>query len=152
MKFTTILATAFAAIAFSGCSTTQEVTLAKASPTKQVISVARSPDEGNSPAMDQNLELALITQGLQVKAPVPASTRKSSGTDAVISYVDLWRWDLVMYLKSITVNLYDAETGDLLVTGRWADSPAHGFRDAKVVVNGLVSEMLSKLRAATKQN
>lgn len=55
-----------------------------------------------------------------------------------------------MYLRALSVRLYDAQSGDLLVTGEWHDSAMHGFRDAKVVMQGLVSSMLATLRAATK--
>jgi len=146
---TTLLILTFALLA--GCSTTQEIVLAKATPTKKVTTVAQVPDADNSPQMNGNLEAALQKEGLSLKAPLPAGTRKSNEVDAIVSYVDVWRWDLVMYLKGLTVRLYDAETGDLLVTGQWSDSQLHAFRDAKVAMQDVVSGMLEKLRAATKE-
>jgi hypothetical protein len=133
-----------------GCSTTQEVTLAKLAPSKKIVSVAQAADADNSTQMNGSLEAALQKEGLSLKAPLALGTRKSADVDALVSYVDYWRWDLAMYMKNLTVNLYDAETGDLLVSGRWNDSTLHGFRDAKVIMQGLVSEMLAKLKAATK--
>ena len=100
--------------------------------------------------MNGNLEAALLKQGFELKTPLQAGTRKSADADALISYVDVWRWDIVMYLRSLSVRLYDAQSGDLLVSGEWKDSPAHGFRDAKVVMDGLVTEVFAKLKAATK--
>lgn len=132
----------------AGCSTQQQVTLAKASPPK-VATVAQVPDDGNSPEMDAHLGSALAAQGLQMKTALPAGTRKSADVDAIASYVDVWRWDRVMYLQSISVKLFDARTGDLLVTGQWRDSALHGYRDAKLVVSDLVGEMMMKLRTAT---
>jgi len=146
---TTLLILTFALLA--GCSTTQEIVLAKATPTKNVTTVAQVPDADNSPQMNGNLEAALQKEGLSLKAPLPAGTRKSNEVDAIVSYVDVWRWDLVMYLKGLTVRLYDAETGDLLVTGQWSDSQLHAFRDAKVAMQDVVSGMLEKLRAATME-
>ena len=55
-----------------------------------------------------------------------------------------------MYLRSLSVRMYDAETGDLLVLGEWKNSAFHGFQDSKIVMQGLVSEMLTKLRTTTK--
>ena len=141
---------AIASYLLVGCSTTQEVTLAKLAPSKKIVSVAQVADADNSTQMNGNLEAALQKEGLSLKAPLPLGTKKSADVDALVSYVDYWRWDLAMYMKNLTVNLYDAETGDLLVSGRWNDSTLHGFRDAKVIMQGLVSEMLAKLRAATK--
>jgi len=148
-----LLPSSFIALTFAllvGCSTTQEVVLAKANPTKRVQTIAQIPDADNSPQMNANLEAALQKEGLSLKAPLPAGTRKSNEVDAIVSYVDVWRWDLVMYLKGLTVRLYDAETGDLLITGQWNDSTLHAFRDAKGVMQGVVSDMMAKLRAATK--
>lgn len=135
---------------FAGCSTTQEIVLAKASPSKKVVTVAQIPEDGNSTQMNANLEAALLKEGVTLKAPLPAGTRKSPAADAIISYVDVWRWDLAMYLKSLNIRMYDAESGDLLVTGQWNDSPLHGFRDAKLTVETVVSDMFKKLRAATR--
>jgi hypothetical protein len=134
----------------SGCSTTQEVVLAKANPSKKVTTIAQVLEADNSTQMNSNLEVALQKEGLSLKAPLAAGTRKSPDVDAIISYVDVWRWDLAMYLKSFTVRLYDAETGDLLATGEWNDSPLHAFRDAKLAMQGVVSDMFAKLRVATK--
>ena len=134
----------------AGCSTMQQVMLAKASPTKTVSVVAQVPAEGNSSDMDSNLAAALRTEGISMKAPLPAGTRSANDVDAIISYGDSWRWDLVMYLRSLSVRMFDAQTGDLLVTGEWQNSALHGFQDSKVVMQGVVSEMFVKLRAATK--
>ena len=134
----------------SGCSTTQDVHLAKAEPTKKLVTIVQVLDADNSSQMNGNLEAALRKEGFALKSPLPAGTRKSAEADALISYVDVWRWDIVMYLRSLSVRLYDAQSGDLLVSGEWKDSALHGFRDAKLVMEGLVSEVLTKLRTATK--
>jgi hypothetical protein len=135
----------------AGCSTTQEVVLIKASGAKNITTAVRMPEEGNSPQMTAHLEGALGQEGVSVKGQVPAGVQKAKDVDAVVSYVDVWRWDLVMYLQKLSVRIYDAESGDLLVTGNWSDSPLHGFRDAKLVVEGVVKEMLTKLRTAAQK-
>jgi hypothetical protein len=139
-----------AAVFMTGCTTTQEVIIAKAEPTKRISKVIQVLDADNSVQMNGNLEAALQKQGFATKAPLAVGTRKSAEADALISYVDVWRWDLVMYLRSLSVRLYDAQSGDLLASGEWKDAPMHGFRDAKVVMDGLVTEVFSKLKAATK--
>lgn len=151
MRLFPAFALAFSLLFLTGCSTTQEVVLAKAAPRKSVKTVAQVPEEDNSPEMNSNLEFALQKEGLSLKAPLPSGTRKSGDVDAIVSYVDVWRWDLAMYLKALSVRLYDAETGDLLVTGQWNDSPLHAFRDAKLVMQTVVTDMMAKLRAATNE-
>lgn len=134
----------------AGCSTTQEVTLAKATYDKPIQSIAQVLDEGNSSQMNDNLMASLQKQGVTIKATLPQGTTKSPDADALISYVDVWRWDIVMYLKTLTVKINDAATGDLLAIGRWSDSPLHGFRDAKAVMDELVTEVLSKVRGSKR--
>lgn len=148
MKKLSSLAALFLLLPLFGCSTTQEVMLAKISPTQQITTVAQVPEEGNSQEMNDNLDKALAAQGVTVKAPLPSGTRKSSGVDAIVSYTDVWRWDLTMYLQSISIRLYDAQTGDLLASGNWHDSAMHGFRDAKKVVSTLVDQIFAKVRHA----
>lgn len=136
-------------LALTGCATRQDTMLGKANPPK-IASVAIVPSAGNSPQMNANLEAALVQQGLQVKAPPAGGARGSSEVDATVSYVDVWRWDVAMYLKSISIRLFDAKSGDLLASGEWNDSALHGFRDARSVVSELVADMMAKLRAAAR--
>ena len=133
-------------VVLAGCATTQEVSVAKSDPVTSIKTVAQAPDAGNSPEMDAALTAALQLQGLTVKPAVRAGARKSPDVDAVVGYIDNWRWDLVMYLQSINIRMYDARSGDLLVSGEWRDSPMHGVRDPQVVVQGLVAEMMARLR------
>ena len=68
----------------------------------------------------------------------------------IVSYTDQWRWDLVMYLRWVSIDMYDADSGNLLATARWENSVFHGFQDYKTVVKGLVDEMMAKIRARPK--
>jgi hypothetical protein len=148
-SWTTSLVSAVALVlALSGCATRQQTMLGKASP-PAITTVTLVPAAGNSPEMNANLEAALLQQGLQIKAPLPAGSRGNSLADATVSYVDVWRWDVSMYLKSLKIRFIDARTGDLLASGEWNDSDLHGFRDAKAVMGDLVADMVAKLRAAS---
>ena len=137
--------------ATAGCSTTQQITLGKSATSKRIATVAQVMDDGNSPQMDTNLEAALTKEGLTVGAKLPLGTKTTKDVDVLVSYVDVWRWDLVMYMKNLTVQLRDAETGDLLAIVQWSDSAFHGFRDAKLVTESAVTEMLTKVRATLKE-
>lgn len=145
MRSLRILATLAMTLALIGCGTTQQVTLTKHEAKPGIRSVATVPDEGNSSQMDANLTSALQLNGLAVRPSQPKGTRRATDVDALVSYVDVWRWDLAMYLKRLTVKVTDAKTGDILALGDWEDGHLHGFHDAKVVMNGLITEIFQKL-------
>jgi len=150
MNIKTALFTAAIFLGLTGCSSTQQVTLAKQSIPNHVMTVSQVKQEDNSKDMDANLIQAVNSSGLQMKGSLPQGTAKSKDVDALISYQDTWRWDLVMYLKSVSVNLYDAKTGDLLVIGSWENSALHSFPDSGQVVRNLLNEMVNKVRAAER--
>ncbi len=137
-----------AALFLSACATHQDVLLAKSAP-PEIISIAQVPADGNSEAMDGALRNALLENGFTVRASLPAGTRISGEVDGIVSYVDVWRWDIVMYLQSVAVKIFDARTGDLLVAGDWKNSAFHGYQDETRIISELVAEMTSRLRAAT---
>ena len=135
----------------TGCATSQNVTLTQSSPFKPITTAALVPQDGNSSVMDTNLQAALMTQGVTPKTALPATTRKSAEVDAIVTYTDVWRWDVIMYLKSITINVSDAASGNLLAMGRWDNSAFHGFQDAKQITSDLVTEMFAKLKVGKSQ-
>ncbi|WP_066152360.1 hypothetical protein [Hydrogenophaga pseudoflava] len=138
---------AIALVLLAGCSTTQEITLG-AAVQKNLFTIALVPSDGNSSQMNSLLEAALLKEQLTVVGALPPGTRTAPGIDALVSYTDIWRWDLVMYLKHLTVQLYDAQTGQLLALGQWSDSPLHGFRNPKTVMEGLISDLVARVRGA----
>ena len=135
----------------SGCSTTQDILLAKSNPTRAVQTIARSTGDSDAADMNKNVDDAFAAQGIQVKAVLPPETRKSPDVDAIYVYSDQWQWDLVMYLRALSINIFDAGSGDLLITGNWRNSTFHGFRDSREVSHKLVADMIAKLRAAPNQ-
>lgn len=137
-------------VALTGCATRQEVLVAKASHSGPISTVAIAKAEGNSTEMTSHVEHALIKEGLSLKSELPMDTRVAADVDAIVSYVDVWRWDIVMYLQKLHVKVFDAKTGDLLVTGQWSDSPLHGFRNAKLTTQELIAEVFEKLRTQKK--
>lgn len=147
MKSIFYVVAAVAVTLASGCSTSQNVLLAKQAP-PTIVTIAQAPSEGNSQEMDAFLRTALIKEGYTVRAPLPAGTRTSDSVDAIISYIDVWRWDVVMYLQSITMTIFDARNGDLLVTSEWRNSAMHGYHGDEEIVQSLVSEMSNKLEGA----
>ena len=134
----------------SACATHQDVLLAKSAP-PPIMSIAQVPSDGNSAEMDGIVSNALHEHGFKVRAPLPAGTRTSDEVDAVVTYVDVWRWDIVMYLQSVAIKMFDARSGDLLITGDWKNSAFHGFQDESTVIRDLIADMAGKLKAAAPE-
>jgi len=53
-----------------------------------------------------------------------------------------------MYLKSVSISVFDAKYGDLLVTGSWGNGVFHPFPNSRLVVNHLLHAMMDKLHCA----
>ena len=51
-----------------------------------------------------------------------------------------------MYLKSLDINIFDAKSGNLLITGHWQNSAFHGFQNPAEVIKQLTSEMFDKMK------
>lgn len=136
----------------SGCATSTSVLQTKAPRPKNIATAALVPDHDNTPEMDANLLMALSGHGIRVTTNLPVGTRKTNQADLVVSYLDVWRWDLATYLESITVNLFDAESGEMLVTGRWSNAPAHGFQNPQLVLQELVTAMIEKLKTSKSKD
>ncbi len=133
-----------------GCATTQQVIVGQMMPKQQKIATAAMvPQSGNSADMSSQIGDQLKTYGITIKPELPVGTQQSGAVDMIVTYSDSWRWDILMYLNTLTVNFYDASSGNLLVTGRWDNSQPHGFNSSKNVVIQLLDEMYGKLVSAT---
>jgi hypothetical protein len=132
-------------LALAGCGGSYTVTRFDGAAPGQLRSVAVSPREGNSPEVTSYVSDALVSQGVAVTARLPAGVIKTDKADAVVSYLDVWRWDMAMYLDSISIDLYNASTGELLVTGRWRDSFFHAFHRGESISKELIDQMMAKL-------
>lgn len=134
-----------ACVLLAGCGGSYNVTRTAAKAPEQIRTISFSSQDGNSPEVTGYVSEALTGQGVVIKPVSTAKAFKSAEVDAIVSYSDVWRWDLMMYLKSISINLYNASTGELLATGRWGDSLLHGYHRGESVTKELINEMFSKL-------
>jgi hypothetical protein len=152
MKRWSIIFSCLIVTALAGCATSQVVTLASMNPPKDLHSAALVFQEGNNSDMDIDITQQLRDSGISVKPALPAGVRQAPDIDMLVTYSDKWRWDIVMYLKSLDLNIFDAKSGNLIVTGRWENSAFHGFQDSKKIIKGLLDEMMSKVRDAVSKN
>jgi hypothetical protein len=136
-----ILVSLLLCLGLGACSTSTRVMVGGGSQPASVHSAALVSKGGNSVDMDQVLRHDLLARGLAVKRDASEGARQVPGVDAVVSYEDSWRWDLVMYLRSLDVSIFDAKSGALLVTGRWENSLFHRFPKTDEVVQQLMDAM-----------
>lgn len=135
------------ALFLTACGGSYTVTRTAAPAPRLIQAVAVLPTDGSSSEVDGYLNAALLGQGLVVKAPLPMGTRTSLDVDAIVSYQDVWHWDLATYMKEINIYLYEASSGSLLVTGKWEDSFFHAWYRGESVTKELLQQMLEKVRA-----
>jgi hypothetical protein len=60
----------------------------------------------------------LIVDKLRSKGyAVTTSTEKTTQTDAVVTYLDKWMWDITMYMLELTITIRDPKTDYPLASG-----------------------------------
>ena len=142
----------FLAVLLSGCGGSYVITRTAAPTPARIEVVAIAPLDGNSAEVDGYVKAALIGQGLVVKVPLTTGTRSSLEVDAIVSYQDIWRWDITTYLAKLTISLYDASSGSLLATGKWEDSFFHTWNRGEAISQELLKQLFVQLRGAKKGN
>jgi hypothetical protein len=125
-------------LALGGCATSSDVVVNRSAAHTTYTSAYVVTHGGNGADMDALIEKELLRHGLNVSS---GSASPSSG-QLRIEYVDEWRWDMVMYLRSLDVTAYDDRSQGLLATGSWKNSVMHGYHSKDTVVADVVSETL----------
>ena len=128
----------------AGCGGSYSVTRTGQATPEHIRTVLMTPRDGNSPEVTEYVSDALAAQGVTVTGQLPAGVFKTDKADAVVSYLDI-----STYLQSISISLYDAKTGNLVITGRWRDSFFHTWNRGEGVSKELIAKMLAELGALT---
>jgi len=136
----------------AGCATSHSVTVANVSTHLTPKSAALVARDNSSEKTDTFLKNELKANGLEIKPSLPVGTRQDPNVDVIVAYDDHWWWDLVMYLKSIDLQMFDAKSGNLLVEGHWQNSVMHSFPDPAEVMHELVPDMLAKIKSTAVDN
>jgi len=77
----------------------------------KTMHVAKGPKDDNG--IDVLIAEKLRSRGYSVTT----GTEKSSAIDAVVTYVDRWRWDITMYMLELTIAIRDPRSDYPLATG-----------------------------------
>ena len=125
----------------SGCATSRKVVVNPGT-SIQPKSAHVVAHGDNSADMDASLQRAFMSHGLRVTS---GPDGQQTDADLLVRYADNWKWDMVMYLRALDVQVYDAKTGTLLGSGAWKNSALHGYHDRDNVVSNIVDELATKL-------
>ena len=130
----------------------REVMLGSSAPPKSMSLAYLAPMPGNSPDMDARIQQELKAHGVSIK-PMPVDVKNLQDADLVVKYIDVWKWDIVMYLGCLNIYFFDAKSMDLIVTGSWYTSPrGHWFNDSSKVIRELLDDMFSKISISAPIN
>jgi len=90
--------------------------------------------------VDAHVERALIANGIGV-------TEDKSASTLTVKYADDWKWDLVMYLRALDLQIYDARTGTLIGSARYSNAAfTHSYPNTGKIAEELVAQVLTKLK------
>lgn len=136
-----IIVIACAALLF-GCATSRNVTASRDAPPLKSFKSAYVVNNGGKSNIGETIQDKLMLYGFVVKSGPDVVTLDN--TDLIVRYTDRWQWDLVMYLRSLDVRVYEGATGSLLVTGSWKNSPLHGFHSVEAVVSEVLNDIVHR--------
>lgn len=136
------------AVLLAGCGVTKEVIVGTGSLEVRHQRAALAAADGNSEAMDKILIAEMRARGFGEVRQVAEGVKRLEGVDVVVEYVDVWRWDLVMYLDSISIRLFDARDGNIIAIAKWAqkDQVFHTYPRPEDVVGEVFTDLMVKIK------
>lgn len=140
MLKTTVIVVLFTGM--SGCATYSDVTVYPMAPGKRYQAAYVVAHAGRSSDIDTSMQAALASRGLQVKAG--AEGQYSEHTDLVFRYEDSWRWDWIMYLRRLEIQVYDADSHTQIASGQWGSDSPYGYKGLDKAVAELMDELFRK--------
>jgi opacity protein-like surface antigen len=90
-----------------------------------------------------SIQKAIARRGIETTYG-PMATRPDD-VDVYVTYVDRWGLDLVMYLRSLKVVMYDTRTRGILATSVYKNSLFHSYPNPDTVAQQIVDSILSGL-------
>jgi hypothetical protein len=135
-------------VLLSACAVKKEVIVGAGSiGTRHSVALLAAAD-GNSPAMDAIFQSELKSRGFATVQSAPAGTRQAPSVDVIVEYIDVWRWDISMYLDSISVRFYDPQNGGVIAVANWGqkDQMFHSYPKPEDVVREVLSDVFAKVK------
>jgi hypothetical protein len=138
--------TALAAVTrgVAGCATSSGVLVNPSAQKMEYRSAYVVTHGDKSSDMDALIQKELLRDGMSVSAGPEGS--QPADTQIIVRYIDDWKWDMAMYLRSLDFMFVDPASKTVLATGSWKNSAFHGFYSADKVVAQVVDDTLKNLR------
>jgi len=133
-----------------GCASTTSMVVDPGSRVPQYDSAYVVKHGGNSSDMDDALTTALLKQHLNVKSGNKAPV--SSMQQYIVTYSDHWYWDLVMYLKAVSISIKNGTNHNIIAQGSWENSFLHSYPDVNEVMENLVHKLFQKIRLKSAES
>ena len=109
----------------SSCSTISPVHTPKGPDLNQLESAYVIKHENSTRDIDVFIQNALLARGLNVSSG--PQINKPDDVDFYVRYIDRWKWDMAMYLKSLQIQFYDNSTNMLIGSAKFQNSWLHSF-------------------------
>lgn len=132
-----------AAALLSSCGTVN-MTVGQLSPFK-MKTAALVPQDANSPETDAVVREQLMAHSIAPQPPLPRGTRQSSDVDLIVTYSEQRQTERPAQLDAISVSMFEATTGNLLVTARWEKSALQLSSKRSEVVKELINDVMAKV-------
>ena len=148
MRFKWVIGILILFAILTGCATSRTVSIGQLAPQqKKITTAALVSQDGKccSPEMDSYIQQQLIAYGIKMKPPLPVGTRQSNDVDVIVAYSDVWRWQYVMCLQSLNINLFEGSSGNLLATSRWDNPTPQEVQNPRAIIKELLDDIFSKL-------
>jgi hypothetical protein len=149
MRFKWIIGIIILFAVLTGCATPPRVSIGQLAPQQKKITTAALVSQYGkccSPEMDSYIQQQLMAYGITMKPPLPAGTHQSDDVDVIVAYSDVWRWEYVMCLQSLTINFFDGSSGNMIATSRWDNPTPHEVRNPRAIIKELLDDIFPKLQ------
>jgi hypothetical protein len=121
------------------CSTVRTPEIMDASRFRGIRTAYVVKDERSKKGIEVALQTALAKRG--IRARYGRLEYKPTDADIYLTFVDHWRWDVTMYLKSLDVSIYNNRTDELIGSGSFRNSFLHSFPDPVEKVQEVVDSI-----------
>jgi len=137
------------ALLLAGCATPTKNLMVGSTPPKEikkvrVTTVSPDPLDLNTVMKDE-----LSKRNMTIVGAAPNNEMKADDADVVIYFHADEMMDFMIpkwYVKSIDIDFFDAKTGTVIVSNRWAAGQYHGYPDKNQLMSEILNEIFAKIK------
>jgi len=93
--------------------------------------------------IDIYIQEALAVRG--IRSSIGPFESKPENVDVYVTYVDIWQWDMSMYLATLDIKIYNNHTNELIATGEFVNAWLHTYPDPCETVFEVIDSIWIKL-------